>query len=378
MAPNNEYIEQLILEKLSGSISKDDNQLLEELIKNNTAVHNKWEELKETIGNTYLQDIDSKNAWDSVQKKLKTKHLYHTTRPHLNVAATITILILLAGGFFLYTQFQNRIASTEKQKKYNIKLLVNNSESINLSDYSKKNASKKLHHVNLNINQSSLKYTAQSQAVSETLNTLIIPPTKIYHITLSDGTKVTLNSMSELKFPFKFSKNKREVFVKGEAFFKIEKDKDKPFIVHTPATTIQVLGTSFNVNTYNKKTKTSLAKGKVRTISNSDDSLLLQPGQASLLSPNGTFKKITTSIQKDLSWMGGIYYFRNKKLNDLATIIYRWYGQKLIFDSSQTGEIKFTGAIIKRKPLQFFLSNLSSTSNLQFYRGKDKIHIKIK
>lgn len=76
--------------------------------------------------------------------------------------------------------------------------------------------------------------------------------------------------------------------------------------------------------------------------------------------------------------MGGIYYFRNKKLNDLATIIYRWYGQKLIFDSSQTGEIKFTGAIIKRKPLQFFLSNLSSTSNLQFYRGKDKIHIKIK
>ncbi len=378
MAPNNEYIEQLILEKLSGSISKDDNQLLEELIKNNTAVHNKWEELKETIGNTYLQDIDSENAWDSVQKKLKTKHLYHTTLPHLNVAATITILILLAGGFYLYTQFQNRIASTEKHQKYNIKLLVNNSESINLSDYSKKNVSKKLHHVNLNINQSGLKYTAQPQAVSESLNTLIIPPTKIYHITLSDGTKVTLNSMSELKFPFKFSKNKREVFVKGEAFFKIKKDKDKPFIVHTPATTIQVLGTSFNVNTYNKKTKTSLAKGKVRTISNSDDSLLLQPGQASLLSLNGTFKKVTTNIQKDLSWMGGIYYFRNKSLNDLATIIYRWYGQKLIFDSSQTAGIKFTGAIIKRKPLQFFLSNLSSTSNLQFYREKDKIHIKIK
>src|SRR5699024_10504580 len=364
MEPNNEYIEQLILEKLSGSISKADNQLLEELIKNNTTVQNKWEELKESIENAPLQDIDSENAWESVQKKLETKRLYHFSLLHRNVAATITILILLAGGFYLYTQFQNRIASTAKHQKYNIKLLVNNSEPINLSDYNKKDASKTLHHVNLNINQNGLKYTAQSQAASETLNTLIIPPTKIYHITLSDGTKVTLNSMSKLKFPFKFSKNKREVFVKGEAFFKIKKDKNKPFIVHTPATTIQVLGTSFNINTYNKKTKTSLAKGKVRTISNSDDSLLLQPGQASLLSPNGTFKKITTNIQKDLSWMSGIYYFQNKSLNDLATIIYRWYGQKLIFDSPQTAGIKFTGAIIKRKPLQFFLSNLSSTSTL--------------
>ncbi|HEU4555549.1 MAG TPA: FecR family protein, partial [Chitinophaga sp.] len=89
-------------------------------------------------------------------------------------------------------------------------------------------------------------------------NTLTVPAGNMYSITLADGSVVHLNSATILRFPFAFTGAKREVFVDGEAFFNVAPNAHQPFIVHSRRKDVQVLGTSFNINTYNDKFKLDL------------------------------------------------------------------------------------------------------------------------
>ncbi|MGY0036742.1 FecR family protein [Pedobacter sp. NJ-S-72] len=110
-----------------------------------------------------------------------------------------------------------------------------------------------------------LRYKLDDHKIQE-WSTLVVPVKLDYQITLSDGTRVWLNSASSLHFPFSFSGATREVYLTGEAFFKVAKNPDQPFIVHTNQTDVKVLGTEFNVNSYNSNiTMTSLVEGSVKT-----------------------------------------------------------------------------------------------------------------
>lgn len=110
-------------------------------------------------------------------------------------------------------------------------------------------------------------------------NTLVVSRGGEYILTLSDGTKVWLNSETELKYPVRFTGNTREVSVKGEAYFEVKRDTLHPFIVHTPYSDTKVLGTSFNVSAYKDETTTTitLVSGKVE-VYNQHEKCILEPG----------------------------------------------------------------------------------------------------
>src|SRR5690606_14900005 len=85
-------------------------------------------------------------------------------------------------------------------------------------------------------------------------NVLEVPKAGMYNLTLSDGTKVWVNAMSELKFPTQFGDMERKVFLAGEAYFEVAHDAQRPFKVEVNGTVVEVLGTHFNVNSYNALT----------------------------------------------------------------------------------------------------------------------------
>ena len=101
--------------------------------------------------------------------------------------------------------------------------------------------------------------------IEDTENQLIVPRAGEYALTLSDGTRVWLNSETEIRYPVAFGKDRRTVFLSGEAYFEVEKDENKPFYVVLDDVEVKVYGTSFNVNSYADEnyTEVTLVEGHV-------------------------------------------------------------------------------------------------------------------
>ena len=143
-------------------------------------------------------------------------------------------------------------------------------------------------------------------------------------ITLPDSSKVYMNSMSELSFDNSFGDNTRSLSLKGEAFFKVTKDKFKPFVVNTYNATITVLGTSFNVNATTKNIKVIVKTGKV-SVSNHNTSVTLLPGDKCELIDANTIIKSNNENYNYISWINKKLIFKSKKgsFNKKITFNYR-------------------------------------------------------
>lgn len=220
--------------------------------------------------------------------------------------------------------------------------------------------------------------TMSFQSTDTAKNLLIVPDGRIYHLTLSDGTKVTLNAATRLRFPFHFSGATREVYLDGEAYFSVAKNASHPFIVHTPLTSIRVLGTKFNVNTYQKDAvNTCLVEGSVRTQANDGQghALELQPGKEAYFQQEAGFKVTAFDQEEVLSWIQEVNYFHNLPLPKLAELITRYYGVPVILDNNKLMNRSVTG-MMDRKNLPELLSDLSIIAGVNYYYTGKQLHLK--
>lgn len=373
------HIEQLMLEKLTGMISQEASHYLDSLLESDEEVYAQWEEIKKNFNgdpHNYLQKLNEDDAWDHVKEGIRVRWSQRRRRIRtLAIAASLLLLAVAAGLIFYPVKTPSGFVRTE-QKNKDVKLYIGGSRAINLSQYKDTLTLPTLNNISLKIGNGNLSYIPAKDRVDQDLNTLVIPVTKTYKITLSDGTEVTLNSISQLEFPFTFSESKREVWLNGEAYFRVVKDDNRPFIVHTPLTDIIVLGTEFNVNTYDSLTVyTSLVEGAVSTHAANGESIELKPGYEAIFSKAKGFNIKAFDRNNLLSWIHGIYYFQNTPLKDIVPVIHRWYGATLIFDDQEVSSLRFTGAVLKNSPLRDFLDNLSLTSKIKYSNKGGVIHI---
>lgn len=202
-------------------------------------------------------------------------------------------------------------------------------------------------------------------------NTLFVPKTGTYRLVLSDGTKVWLNSLSELKYPIQFGGPNRKVQLSGEAYFEVSEDKTKPFIVEVNNNTIEVLGTHFNVNSYSSNWKATLLEGSVKVI-NKRGSKLLIPGQEANINENEIIVK-KGNLKKVLAWRNNEFYFKNESMHEILVEISRWYDFK-INDKGLTDNKRFSGVISKDLKLSEVLKILNFLSGYHFhFDGKELI-----
>ncbi len=178
-------------------------------------------------------------------------------------------------------------------------------------------------------------------------------------ISLPDGTKVWLNSLTNIKYPTTFSSKNREVTISGEAFFTVTEDAKSPFVVHTENYSIKVLGTSFNVSAYtgDKISETALIEGKVTLLDNNNRELkILEPGQLFLYnSANKSYSISNVNTEYYTSWKDGYYSFEKEKLENIATKLERIYSVKIDIPNEELKKLSFTGTILKNKPLEQIL-----------------------
>ncbi len=205
------------------------------------------------------------------------------------------------------------------------------------------------------------------------VNTIVVPRAGIYSVTLSDGTKVWINSDSKLSYPVSFTGEKREVtLTTGEAFFVVAHDKNHPFIVNCNGNSVTVTGTEFNVESYDtNRTITTLVKGGV-ILSGSSGSVNLTPGMQGIIAKNEIIT-LNVNAQQYSSWKDGFFEFDNMTLGEMLTKLSRWYDVEFKFTNSELANLTFTATFPKDENLSFIVKLIERISSARFVTSEDKV-----
>ena len=172
------------------------------------------------------------------------------------------------------------------------------------------------------------------------IHTLNIPRGQMFKVVLSDGTEVFLNAGSRLAYPTKFVRKERIVTLEGEAYFKVAKDKNHPFIVKTGTVETRVLGTEFNVSSYSASdVHVTLIEGSVQ-VDVSGSSKVIVPGQDLCIREDGSMTVEKVDLHSYMYWRDGYFYFDNLPLVDVLKSIGRWYNVGVKFRNTRVMDCK--------------------------------------
>ncbi|MCW0483937.1 FecR family protein [Gaoshiqia sediminis] len=213
-------------------------------------------------------------------------------------------------------------------------------------------------------------YFNGQHAESMQMNEVICPAGQITELVLSDGSKVWLNAESRISYPSHFNTKQRSVQLTGEAFFEVKKDAERPFLVKTRSINIKVLGTSFNVDAYEKDQieKITLVEGKVELQNKSGTRITeMFPGQLARYDRNNKkihFSEVDTRFFS--SWKEGKMTFFNEPLVMIAMKLERWYNVKITFASEEIKSYRFSGTILKYKPIDQILQVVKLSSLIDY------------
>ncbi|MEV4883115.1 FecR domain-containing protein [Chitinophaga ginsengisegetis] len=199
-------------------------------------------------------------------------------------------------------------------------------------------------------------------------------------IILSDSSVVYLGAGSRLKYPENFSGDTRDIYLYGEAFFEVTKEKHKPFTVHTGDVQTKVLGTSFKIEAFkNKPLLVEVATGKVKVDQVGTDfsrSLaVLTPGQK-VLFDHGEIKRETVDPEEVQDLKEARLTFNNASLNDIAEVLQRWYNVKITFKQHTISAEKMTLTLDARVPIDKILNVLAAAGHFSYEMKNGEIVIR--
>lgn len=218
---------------------------------------------------------------------------------------------------------------------------------------------------------------SSARATSELVyNKITTPKGGKYRVVLPDGSKVWLNAASVLRFPTAFTGSDRTVELWGEAYFEIEKDKNRPFYVKANNMQVSVLGTSFNIMAYEEEgvVRTTLLDGAVQVTGTSGTSLQLSPGQEARCWENGELKLIKeTNTDETVAWKNDQFYFRGADIQAIMRQLARWYDIDVVYGGAVNG--KFYAKIPRNTNLSIVLRALALTNKLNFTQEGKRVTV---
>ncbi|MBI9057194.1 MAG: FecR family protein [Labilibaculum sp.] len=217
-----------------------------------------------------------------------------------------------------------------------------------------------------------IQYSSDALAMSKPelankYNTLKVPRLGEYQIVLSDGTKVWINSESELKYPVHFNQKERVVELTGEAYFDVKSDANHPFIVKTNGVYTKVLGTEFNVSSYpSEDLNITLVEGSVALNQDfSKEAILLKPGEnANRKQGENKISVSKVDVKKYIAWRDGYFYFKKERLEDILLKLERWYDFKVFYQNPDVKDYQFKMRADRNQEFNYIVSRLEQTGRI--------------
>lgn len=330
-----------------------------------------------------VESIDADLAWHQFRERIGNPGNRSAIRI-LKYAAVVFFMIALGGVVFNYSinnlktaqSVQSQVIPPGSKKAV---LILDDGKTMNLDTGDEFTISE--HDGSLiEKKRSRLDYKPVSKEGKQLIyNEVHIPRGGEFELFLSDGTRVVLNSMSVLKYPVAFGSKERAVELTGEAYFEVEGDPRRPFRVNTGELNIDVLGTRFNVNAYKESDRvtTTLVEGKV-TLHTGDTE-----GQQWVLSPEeqmtfrsgqnqASIRKVNTDLYT--SWTKGQFRFKNERLEDIMTILARWYIIDVHFDQEELKDIRFSGSLNRYDDIGEILEIIETAEDITIAIEQETVH----
>ena len=196
------------------------------------------------------------------------------------------------------------------------------------------------------------------------------------HVTLPDGSRVIANSRTQLSYPTVFLGHTRDVSIKGEGYFEVVHNAQRPFIIHTDHFNVKVLGTKFSVDNYdNRSAGVTLLEGLVEVETRNNDRVRIHPNERLNISGEQFVSREQVSPTDYFAHLQGILNLNGNELGDVASRLTNYFGQKIVVDRSLQHQ-RLYGKLIIRDSISTVLSNLATIADARMQINDNQIHLK--
>lgn len=367
---DNNYIRRLIQLDLVGGLSPEEKGKLEDWINESEEHRLLFCKIKKQLSineiRNYLQ-TDVEDAWKKVREKtFGAPPVRPRIRPKWLKYAAVVLPVLLSITLW-YTwkeEMKNKQATVACLSPV---LTLDNGEKYQLDPEEQ---------TEIYVNEEVKAYQAGGGLIYDTTarqeenkyNRIEVPRGSEYWIVLPDGTRVWLNAATELKYPVAFHAKERRVYLKGEAYFEVAPDKNRPFYVETEEVKVRVLGTVFNVNThYTRGVRTVLVEGAVALEWGDQKEIRMKPGE--LADFDRTTTEVTlkeVDVTSYISWKEGYFVFEDEPLEEIMHTLSLWYDKEFLFVGKRSRALHFSGHIKRYERIETILSAITDVTGVEF------------
>ncbi|WP_337391535.1 FecR family protein [Prevotella sp.] len=321
-----------------------------------------------------IHSIDTDREWkrfsQRIQEPKKTANIF-SIRNVFYAVASVAAVVLIA---FVFTQFPKQddgmlaFESNDAPKE----ILMGNEE----DDMEPIQPTAGITNTGIVVNSTKADFSRVKATSGEPeMKTISTPRGKDYELVLSDGTVVLLNADSKITFPTRFTGNKRTVKLVGEAYFKVSKNKHRPFIVETGNLYTKVLGTEFNLKAYpHSDVNVTLIKGSV-AVNAEGKEVMLKPGENAEYSENKDIEVTTVDTEGYIQWKDGYFYFDNVPLIDVVRDLGRWYNVNIEIRNNSLMSYRLHFIASRKASIKEFVDNLNEFNYLHVVHKDNKLII---
>lgn len=331
-------------------------------------------------------EIDTKQVWSILIHRLqpqRSRLLKHPVMVAASIAAVIAVsallLILLeqpADNVKLAKQITSIVPGHRSAE-----LILSNGQKVRLGN--EKQEVVEENGTVINLGDEEVIYKSDEDISGYDLkNTIRVGRGEEFSLVLADGTKVWINSLSELSFPVNFNESVREVeILSGEACFDVAHDQQRPFIVKTPGHNIKVLGTTFNVSCYQNENviETTLIEGLIEINNQQGASIpvIIRPDQQYVFSKN----TLDSNVQRVnganyIAWTQGVFLFEDESLESIFKTLERWYNINVFFETNEKRAQIFSGRLPRFENVDVILNMIEKVSDVEFNLQDNTVIIK--
>ena len=377
-------VSQLIVKDLQGCISREEKVMLdkwlEESSENREIYHRVQGRVNREERQRIIRKLNKRAAWERVDRNTK-KYRHPILRRCMKYAATIVLPLFMVGvGFYLIR---------DKEEIHPVAEMVKISPGVTKAELVLADGHKVVlgtetidslvseEGVNIVKDGNGVSYLGNKEEGDLAYNIMRVPRGGEFKVRLQDGTLVYMNSETELKYPVRFVGKERRVYLSGEAYFEVQRDTTKPFIVVMNGNEVRVLGTEFNVRSYEdeKCQFTTLVAGKVLLTTHDHRCIELLPNEQGIVDPQGDIRKEQVDVALYTAWKDGNFVFRKQSLEHIMEIVERWYDLKVTFEDEWCKQVSFSGNVERYDDFSKLAEMLEATGSVKFRIKNNEIYV---
>ncbi len=377
-------VSRLIVKYLQGCISPEEKVMLdkwlEESSENREIYHRVQGRVNREERQRIIRKLNKRAAWERVDRNTK-KYRHPILRRCMKYAATIVLPLFMVGvGFYLIR---------DKEEIHPVAEMVKISPGVTKAELVLADGHKVVlgtetidslvseEGVNIVKDGNGVSYLGNKEEGDLAYNIMRVPRGGEFKVRLQDGTLVYMNSETELKYPVRFVGKERRVYLSGEAYFEVQRDTTKPFIVVMNGNEVRVLGTEFNVRSYEdeKCQFTTLVAGKVLLTTHDHRCIELLPNEQGIVDPQGDIRKEQVDVALYTAWKDGNFVFRKQSFEHIMEIVERWYDLKVTFEDEWCKQVSFSGNVERYDDFSKLAEMLEATGSVKFRIKNNEIYV---